>query len=229
MNNVIPTSFSREGAVERVVVSSKAEIRAHNERLILASAEKIFATYGYKGSSTMQIAKMSGLPKANLHYYFTTKASLYARVLENMLSDWMGAAKMFKTDDDPVVTLTNYIGAKMDLARQRPYGSRVWAKEMISGAPEMETKLATTLRTWVDECVATIERWVAEKKIAPVDPRVLLYMIWATTQHYADFDSQIVVLNDGKALSNEAFEAKKCQVIRLILASVGLHPDSPDQ
>ncbi len=229
MNNVIPTSFSREGAVERAVVSSKAEIRAHNERLILASAEKIFATYGYKGSSTMQIAKMSGLPKANLHYYFTTKASLYARVLENMLSDWMGAAKMFKTDDDPVVTLTNYIGAKMDLARQRPYGSRVWAKEMISGAPEMETKLATTLRTWVDECVATIERWVAEKKIAPVDPRVLLYMIWATTQHYADFDSQIVVLNDGKALSNEAFEAKKCQVIRLILASVGLHPDSPDQ
>jgi TetR/AcrR family transcriptional regulator len=227
MNGVTPMNHSRSGAAGPGSVSSKAEIRAYNERLILASAEKTFAIYGYKGSSTMQIAQAAGLPKANLHYYFATKANLYTRVLEDMLSDWMSAAKMFKTHDDPAVTLKNYIGAKMDLARQRPYGSRVWAKEMISGAPEMKEELATTLKSWVDECVVTIDRWVAEKKIMPVDARVLLYMIWATTQHYADFDSQIVVLNDGKALSNEAFEAKKCQVIRLILSSVGLHSDPP--
>ena len=215
--NVVKTATAQSG---------KDQIREHNERLILASAEKVFSIYGFEGSSTMQIAKQAGLPKANVHYYFETKSNLYECVLKNMLRDWMSAARMFKTEEPPGVTLTNYISAKMDLARQRPYGSRVWAKEIMSGAPVMEKELATTLKRWVDECVATIERWVAEDKILPVDAKALLYLIWAATQHYADFDRQIVVLNDGKALSVRAFEEKKRQVIRLILTGVGLSADT---
>ena len=204
-------------------ISSKAEIRLQNERLILESAEKIFAIHGFKGSSTMQIAKEAGLPKANIHYYYKTKANLYAQVLENTLMDWMRAARMFKTHDDPAVTLTNYIGAKMDLARERPYASKVWANEIISGAPIVKKELATTLKAWVEECEMTINDWVAAKIILPVDARTLPYMIWATTQHYADFDSQIVALNDGKRLSDKSFEEKKREIIRLVLTGLGLH------
>lgn len=215
-NNLVPTGSAQSG---------KDQIREQNERLILRSAEKVFSTYGFEGSSTRQIAKEAGLPKANIHYYFETKSNLYKCVLKNMLRDWMRAARMFKTQDDPDITLTNYIGAKMDLARQRPHGSRVWAKEIMSGAPVMEKELATTLKHWVDDCVITINRWISEKKIVPVDAKVLLYMIWAITQHYADFDRQIIILNDGKPLSDEAFEEKKRQVTRLILVGVGLSPD----
>ena len=201
---------------------NKAKIRLQNERHIIESAEKIFAVHGFKGSSTMQIAKEADLPKANIHYYFKTKANLYARVLESMLGDWMSAARMFKTHDNPAVTLTNYIDAKMDLARHRPYGSRVWAKEIMSGAPMIQEELSTTLKGWVEECEQTINNWVDDKKIIPVDAKTLLYMIWATTQHYADFNSQIVALNDGKKLTDDEFEKKKQQVIQLILTSVGL-------
>ena len=203
-------------------LSSKAETRRQNENLILQSAERVFAKYGYKGASTKDIAKEAGLPKANIHYYFKTKERLYARVLENMLLDWMKAAQMFKSHDDPAVTLSKYISAKMDLARQRPHGSKLWAKEIMSGAPVVKKELSTTLKTWVDECVFIINRWIAEKKITPVDPKALLYMIWATTQHYADFNSQIVALNDNKELTDEEFESKKQQVIKLILTSLGL-------
>jgi TetR/AcrR family transcriptional regulator len=111
----------------------------------------------------------------------------------------------------------------MDLSRRRPYGSRVWAKEIMSGAPVMEEVLSTTLKQWVDKCEAAINYWVAEHKIQAVNAKALLYMIWATTQHYADFDRQIVLLNDGRDLSDHAFSEKKQQVIALILASVGLH------
>ena len=204
--------------------ASKARIRQQNEQLIISSAEKIFATYGFEGASTRQIAQLAGLPKANIHYYFETKAKLYECVLENMLKDWMQAARMFKTHGDPAVTLTNYINAKMDLARQRPYGSRVWAKEIISGAPVVGKGLATILKNWVEECVTIIDLWVKEKLILPVDAKTLLYMIWETTQHYADFDSQIIALNEGKPLADADYAKQKTYVVRLILAGVGLKP-----
>ncbi len=202
---------------------SKAETREENERLILQAAEKVFAVHGFKGTTTSQIAREAGLPKANVHYYFSTKLALYKCVLESILQDWMGAAEAFKTHAEPVVALSRYIEAKMDLSRRRPYGSRVWAKEIMSGAPLMEEVLATTLKQWVDECETTIERWIREDKIVQVNAKALLYMIWATTQHYADFDRQIVVLNNGRAYSDRDFAEKKQQVIALILASVGLH------
>jgi len=201
---------------------SKAETREENERLILQAAEKVFSVHGFKGSTTIQIAHQAGLPKANVHYYFATKAVLYKCVLEGMLQDWMEAAEVFKTHSDPTTALSCYIEAKMDLSRRRPHGSRVWAKEIMSGAPIMEEVLATTLKQWVDECIATLDGWMEQKKMARVDARTLLYMIWATTQHYADFDRQIVVLNNGRALSDDDFLLKKQQVISLILASVGL-------
>jgi len=138
------------------------------------------------------------------------------------LQDWMEAAEAFKTNAEPDFALSRYIEAKMDLSRRRPYGSRVWAKEIMSGAPLMEDVLATTLKQWVDECETTINRWIREQKIAQVNAKALLYMIWATTQHYADFDRQIELLNDGSALSDQAYAEKKQQVISLILASVGL-------
>jgi TetR/AcrR family transcriptional regulator len=206
-------------AVDR---KSKAVTREENERLILYAAEKVFAVHGFKGSTTNQIAREAGLPKANVHYYYSTKLKLYRCVLEDILQDWMQAARVFETHAGPAVALSRYIEAKMDLSRRRPYGSRVWAKEIISGAPVMQEALSSILKTWVDECETTINRWVAEREINAVDAKALLYMIWATTQHYADFDRQIELLNNGRSLSDQEFAEKKQQVTALILASVGL-------
>jgi TetR/AcrR family transcriptional regulator len=101
----------------------------------------------------------------------------------------------------------------------------VWANEIISGAPEMEAILSSRLKKWVDTCVGSINTWVELKKISNVgDAHTLLYMIWATTQHYADFEYQVKILNNGKRLTDEEFEEKKQQVIDLVLRSVGLNP-----
>lgn len=204
------------------VRKSKAETREENQQLILQAAEKVFAVHGFKGSTTNQIACEAGLPKANIHYYYATKLALYKCVLEDILQDWMQAAKGFETHEGPAVSLSRYIEAKMDLSRRRPYGSRVWAKEIMSGAPVMQDELSSTLKTWVEECESTINRWVSEDEINAVNAKALLYMIWATTQHYADFERQIVLINNGCSLSDREFDEKKRQVTNLILASVGL-------
>ena len=204
---------------------SKEKIREENERIILIAAEKVFAKHGHKGATTKQIADMAKLPKSNIHYYFHTKLNLYRCVLESILVDWMKAADTFNTFNEPREAFRYYVGAKMDLSRIRPYGSKVWANEIISGAPEMEEILSSRLKKWVDTCVGSINTWVEQKKINSMgDAHTFLYMIWATTQHYADFDYQLIILNNGEKLSDTEFEEKKQQVIDLVLRSVGIEP-----
>ena len=199
----------------------KLDIREANEALILRAAEKQFALHGFRGTTTEGIANEAGLPKANVHYYFKTKANLYRQVLKGILEDWMDAAAAFEADDDPQRALTLYITAKMQFSRQRPYGSRVWASEIMRGAPVMERFLGTTLKTWVNARVRTIRSWISAGKIRAVDPESLLYMIWAVTQHYADFERQIAILNGGNAIDERQYRDRVEQVLKLILGSVG--------
>ena len=200
----------------------KLDIREANEARILRAAEKTFALHGFRGATTEGIASEAGLPKANVHYYFKTKANLYRQVLKGILEDWMEAAAAFEADEDPERALTMYITAKMQFSRQRPYGSRVWASEIMRGAPVMERFLGTTLKAWVNARVRTIRSWISAGKIRAVDPESLLYMIWAVTQHYADFERQIAILNGGDEFDERQYREKVEQVVRLILGSVGL-------
>ena len=200
----------------------KIEIREANQALILEAAEKIFAMSGFKGAATGDIAREAGIPKANLHYYFKTKSNLYREVLKNVLEDWMAAASTFEAQEDPAEALRTYVSAKMEFSRKRPYGSRVWAREIMSDAPVLDNFLGTTLKAWLNQRVRIIRRWIREGKIKPVDPHALMYMIWATTQHYADFERQITILNGGKELSDRRYRQRTEEVVRLVLGSVGL-------
>lgn len=200
----------------------KIEIREANQAVILEAAEKVFAINGFKGAATGDIAREAGLPKANVHYYFKTKSILYREVLKRILEDWMEAASTFDIYDEPEEALCTYIRAKMEFSRQRPFGSRVWASEIMSGAPVLDNFLGTTLKTWLNQRVRIIRRWIREEKIKPVDPQALMYLIWATTQHYADFERQVIILNGGEQLSERRYQQRTDEVIRLILGSVGL-------
>jgi TetR/AcrR family transcriptional regulator len=200
----------------------KIEIRKANEALILETAERVFALSGYQGATIAKIAREAGLPKANVHYYFKTKLDLYRQVLEQILDDWMEEASTFEKYPGPEQALRAYVRAKMEFSRKRPFGSRVWASEVMSGAPVMEGFLGTTLKKWVDDRARIIRGWVRDGKIDPIHPRALLYMIWGTTQHYADFERQLVILNDGKEISDRQYRERTEQVVSLILSSVGL-------
>jgi len=169
----------------------KAHIRESNEAHLLACAEAVFAERGLDGASTAMIAERAGLPKANLHYYFPTKLALYRRVLDDLFEDWHRAAGSFEAGDDPVVAIGSYVRAKMDLSRRRPLGSKVWANEIIHGAEHMQDILSERVKPWFDTRVNVIEGWIARGLLAPIDAHALMYLIWATTQHYADFDVQV--------------------------------------
>ncbi len=200
---------------------SKREIRQENERLILEAAEKTFAEAGFGGATMQLIADVAGLPKANLHYYFPTKEALYRRVVQDIFQVWLQAADVFDAADGPEEGLGAYIDAKMEISRRHPAGSKVWASEVMHRAPVIQDYLETTLKEWTTGRMAVIQRWIDEGKMDQVNPRHLLYMLWATTQHYADFGHQIETLNDGEPFTDDDWAEAKASVKQIILAGIG--------
>jgi TetR/AcrR family transcriptional regulator len=198
----------------------RSSAREENQRLILEAAETVFAEQGFKGATTGEIAERAGLPKANVHYYFPSKLDLYREVMARVLERWLAAADSLDDSDDPEEALGRYIAAKMELSRTRPLGSRIFASEIMRGAPVIIDHLETTLKNWLVSRSAIVRRWIEEGKLAEIDPKALFYLIWSATQHYADFARQIEVLNDDKPLSEEQWARSTREVTQMILRGV---------
>ena len=195
-------------------------IREENERALIDAAEQVFADEGFRGATTAEIAKRAGVPKANLHYYFSTKDKLYRSVIERVLTAWLAAASSFDTSEDPRRALTAYIGAKMDLARSMPLATRIWSAEIMRGAPMIQDFLDTTLTEWVVSRERVVKGWIAAGRLKAIEPKFLFYMIWATTQQYANAAHEMAALNAGRPLDDEAFERAKSEAIEIILRGV---------
>ena len=202
--------------------AAKGQIRQANEALILAAAERVFAGAGFGGATMAAIAEAAGLPKANLHYYFGSKQELYRTVLAETLKDWLEPTHVITLDADPKTAIEAYIRAKMTLSIQRPHASRVFANELLHGAPVAKTLLATDLRELVLAKAVVVAQWIREGRMAPVDPVHLFFTIWATTQTYADFEVQVCAVLGHTELTTEDQSRATEHVVSLILRGCGL-------
>ncbi|HOF52127.1 MAG TPA: TetR/AcrR family transcriptional regulator [Rhodoferax sp.] len=205
-----------------VADAPKGLIRQTNEALILSAAERVFARAGFGGATMATIAEASGLPKANLHYYFGSKEVLYRAVLARILSDWLVPTHGITADAEPRAAIEQYIRAKMALSAQRPDGSKVFANELLHGAPVVHTLLSTELRQMVLQKAAVVQSWVDAGRMAPVDPIHLFFTIWAATQTYADFDVQVSAVLGRKTLTAKDHARATEHVVSLILRGCGL-------
>lgn len=169
----------------------KSRIWERNEATILSGAERVFARAGFEGATMAQIAEEAGVPKPNLHYYFGNKLDLYRAVLNRVLHDWLDPTDVIVAEAEPRIALENYVRKKMALAFSRPDASRVFANELLHGAPVIGELLRGELRATVREKARVIDGWIEAGKMAPVDSTHLFFTLWAATQTYADFDVQI--------------------------------------
>jgi TetR/AcrR family transcriptional regulator len=200
-------------------------IRRRNRALILAAAERVFAEKGFDGATTAAIAAAAGLPKANVHYYFPTKEAVYRAVIDGTLRLWLSAFDHIAPEDDPAEALAAYVRRKMRHSFEHPLASRVFALEVIRGAPVVRDFLAGELRAWVEEKGEVIRAWVAQGRMAPVEPAHLFFAVWAATQTYADFDAQITAVLGRERLTARDREAASEQLVAFVLRGCGLAAD----
>lgn len=201
-----------------------SRIRQKNEEAIIRAAENEFARHGFKGTSMNTIALNAGLPKANLHYYFTNKLGLYIAVLSNIIELWDSTFNALSVEDDPAETLARYIRAKMEFSRRNPQASRIFAMEVISGGQCLTEYFSQDYREWFKGRAAVFQGWIDAGKMDPVDPVHLIFLLWSSTQHYADFATQICQVTGRSRLTKQDMEEAGDNLIHIILKGCGLTP-----
>jgi TetR/AcrR family transcriptional regulator len=199
---------------------NRTRIRARNEDKILVAALEVFADCGFKGATIDQIATRAGLSKPNLLYYFRRKKDLYLAVLERTLDMWLEPLRAIRADGDPAEEIRAYINRKLEISKLRPTASRMFANEMIQGAPLLKTILQGDLREIVDEKAAVIRGWAKAGRIADVDPYHLIFVIWAVTQHYADFASQVEAVVGGRLSDPKFFRQTEAAIDHILLRGI---------
>ena len=198
-----------------------AAVAVPNKReAVLSAALGLFSRFGLRGTSVDQVAARAGVSKSNLLYYFANKEELYVSVLRDLLEVWLAPLREFSAEQDPQQAIRHYIRRKLVVSRDSPEASRLFCLEMVQGAPLLRDELDRELRDIVERKSAVIRAWIAAGRLAPVDPEHLIFMIWAATQHYADFAVQVQALT-GQTLADPAFfERTVANVQALVLRGV---------
>ncbi|GDY28066.1 TetR family transcriptional regulator [Agarivorans sp. Toyoura001] len=205
----------------KATATQSGAIRKKNEKVILKAATNEFVKHGYQGTSLQAIADRAELPKANILYYFKSKQGLYRALLEDILAMWNDAFEHTTADDDPAVAISAYIRSKMRYSRSHPKSSRIFAMEIIQGAPNLKDNLQFPVIEWSKQKCSLIQTWIDQGKIQPIEPIYLLFLIWGATQFYADFDTEVRMIH-GKALSVEEFSQAEQNLVDIILRGIGL-------
>jgi TetR/AcrR family transcriptional regulator len=198
----------------------RTRIQQINETRILEAALDVFAAQGFKGSTIDQIAARAGMSKPNLLYYFRRKQDIYRAVLRHTLDDWLAPLRRLEPDGDPVEQISAYVRLKMEMSRTRPKESRLFANEMLHGAPMIGDVLEDSLKGLVDEKADVIRAWIEAGRLAPVDPYHLIFMIWAATQTYADFEAQIEAVLGHRAVTAADWQAATETALKVFVEGI---------
>ncbi len=204
------------------VKASEGNIRQKNKALIFNSAKEEFVSYGFKGASIKRIAERANIARANIHYYFKDKTDLYQQLLSNIIEVWNTDYDTLNADHEPKAALSDYIRAKVMHSKDDPYSSRIFASELIHGAPILNDYLNTEFKAWLQTKVAVIDAWVEKGLIDKVNPHHLLFLIWSSTQHYADFNVQVLAGLDKDSMNDDDFEEVVASLTQIILKGCGI-------
>lgn len=186
------TGTTRTGPENASVAKPKrTRIQREKRELILRAALDVFAADGLRGATLARIAEEAGMSKPHVVYYFGSKEAIYVELLESLLETWLSPLRDMSAKGDPLAEILTYVRRKLRMSCEMPRESRLFASEILQGAPHTQEQLSGGLKALVDEKAALIARWSADGRLAPIDPHHLIFSIWAMTQHYADFDVQV--------------------------------------
>jgi TetR/AcrR family transcriptional regulator len=200
----------------------QALMRRRNMERLIKSAEAVFAKRGFDGATTAEIARKAGVSKATLHYYFPTKKDIYTHVLDRILGIWVNALDEINAETAPAEALTRYIARKVQYSREYPEDTRLWAMAVLSGGQYVRSFLRNRVKPVVDSKNKVIRQWIAAGKMDPIDPTHLLFLIWASTQTYAECEYQIEAILGTDGLTDQIFSTATRTATNIFLKGLGV-------
>lgn len=203
-------------------VKKTGNIRAKSQVKILAAARTEFVLQGYRGATVQSIADRAELPKANILYYFKNKENIYQAVLEHTLEMWDEGIGDIEADEGPKVAIEKFIEAKVRMSFNHPEASKIYAMEIIQGAQHLKDYARTYQRQWVRKKAKLFQQWIDNGEMVNVDPVHLIFLIWSATQHYADFETQILTIMNRADFEEDDVDQVIAFLCDMILRGCGL-------
>ncbi|WP_171263517.1 TetR/AcrR family transcriptional regulator [Acinetobacter silvestris] len=171
---------------------------------LLAAALDVFSLYGFNGASLDEIAQLADMHKSNIFYYYENKEALYVEVLTTVMQKWLAPLQMLESELEPAEALSHYLMIKIEISRTQPKASKLFALEIIQGAPHILPILKGPLKKLFKRKAKVILNWQVQGKISDqIDAELLILNIWGLTQNYADFSTQMEMVT-GKTLKNRS-------------------------
>ncbi|WP_295990800.1 TetR/AcrR family transcriptional regulator [Rugamonas sp.] len=222
------STIARASAEPVAKISRRVLNRDKLEADIAAVAVRVFAECGYEGTSIADVAERAGLSKQNLMYYYPSKQALYQRVLDEVLDEWLARMEsLADATQEPADMLRAYVQAKLRFSREQPWASRVYAMEVISGAQLYGAQIQSRVVPLLRKDIEVFEQWIAAGKVAPINATHLLFAIWAMTQSYADFSTQMVLVLNRKQLTKKDFDDAEKVIVNMVLAAIQVPQPCP--
>lgn len=188
---------------------------------LLNAALDVFSVYGFSGASLDEIAQLANMHKSNIFYYYENKESLYVEVLTTVMQKWLAPLQILEVELEPTEALTHYLMQKIEISKDQPKASRLFALEIIQGAPHILPILKGPLKKLFKRKTKVIETWQEQGKLSKeIDAELLIINIWAITQNYADFSTQMEMVT-GKTLRNRSMYQRTIEhTVHLMLYGV---------
>ncbi|MFK8332331.1 TetR family transcriptional regulator C-terminal domain-containing protein [Pseudomonas sp. BJa5] len=204
-------------AVHRVTEKKPNEPGRRNRALILRVAARTFARKGFAATTLSEVAELSGLPKANVNYYFHSKHNLYQQVLDSVTQRYLDAFALLRVEQDPLEALERLIRAKLKIIRSQPWAAKVFVAEMLHGARYLPAEHAGRLQGEIQRALACLQAWIDNGQLAAIDARYLLVTLWSTTQAYANFGARLTADAYKDKASGAELDEALASVSRLVL------------
>jgi len=148
-------------------------------------------------------------------------------MLESIIEPLLEASAPFNQPGKPADVLRAYIRSKIRISRELPFASKVFASEIMHGAPHLSADQTAQLNAQAKHNISCIQGWIDQGLMAKVDPHHLLFSIWAATQTYADFDWQISTVTGKASLDEADYEAAAQTIIRLVIKGCEIDETQP--
>ena len=160
---------------------------------ILNAAEKLFASQGFEGTSTRQIATEAGANMSMINYYFGSKEGVFMEIMSNRIQGFSLALTSIEAED---LNQLEKLMMVIDQYTRRILDNIAFHKMMhrelsLSQRPEMYDKLKQAMSGNLMIIERIINEGIAQGEFRSVDVRMVIASIMGTITNVVTSPSKI--------------------------------------
>ncbi len=203
-------------------------VRASTKARILEAAEAVFATKGFEGASTREIAARAGVNISSLHYHWENKETLYYAVFESVYDQLIEISRdlpspttardesLPSVPEAPVGRVFDYFAANPNIPRLLL--RRILENEKLGDAIDRDILLPSwkEFGGWVKKC--------SGRRIRDADAQILSLTLYSTLLLFTLDSRQYTHILGGRIAEPETARRIRAHLVQLSASLLSAYP-----